>query len=283
MIYAMVLIPFLLFVYILIVPLGTSVYYSLTKWKGIGAPQFIGLQNFQKLFQDKNFWLVVKNTLTYSLYCTIGQVGLALIVSLLINGRSLKLKKLHRAVIFFPVIMAPVVVGFVWKMVYNADYGLLNTFLRAVGAENSIQLWLDNPKLVLTTASIPVIWQYVGLYMVMLLSSMSAIDESIYECASLDGANGFQQAIHITMPLIWNTFKIVTILVASGTIKIYDHIVALTNGGPGYYSMSMAMYAYKNTFTFFKYGYGSAISVMILVVAGIIGVGVQLLMGRKKA
>lgn len=85
------------------------------------------------------------------------------------------------------------------------------------------------------------------------------------------------------MPLIWNTFKIVVILVASGTIKIYDHIVALTNGGPGYYSMSMAMYAYKNTFTFFKYGYGAAISVMILVIAGGIGLLVQLLMGRRKA
>lgn len=279
--YVMVMIPFILFLYILIFPLGTSIYYSLCSWKGVGAPKFILFDNFEKLFRDKNFWLVVKNTFVYSVYCTIGQVGLALIISLLLNGRMLKLKALHRAVIFFPVVMAPVVVGFVWKIAYNADYGFINTFLRALGMGGSIQLWLDNVDIILTTVSIPVIWQYIGLYMVMLLSSMSAIDPSIYECAELDGANGFQRATRITLPLIWNMLKIVIILVASGTMKIYDHIIALTGGGPGRSSMSMAVYAYQNTFKFTNFGYGAAISVMILVFAGGIGLLINAIMGKK--
>ena len=283
MVYAMVLLPFILFVYILIVPLGTSVYYSLTTWKGIGQPKTVWMDNYTKLFQDRNFWLVVKNTLVYSLYCTLGQVGLALIVSLLINGKTLKLKALHRAVIFFPVVMAPVVVGFVWKMAYHADYGFINIILRTLGLGGLIQMWLDNPDIILRTVSVPVIWQYIGLYMVMLLSAMSAIDPSIYECAELDGASGFQRATRITMPLIWSTFKIVVILVASGTMKIYDHIIALTGGGPGRSSMSMAVYAYQNTFKFQKFGYGSAISIMILLIAGGIGLLVQMIMRRKEA
>ena len=116
-----------------------------------------------------------------------------------------------------------------------------------------------------------------------MLSAMSAIDPSIYECAELDGANGFQRATRITLPLIWNTFKIVVILVASGTMKIYDHIIALTGGGPGRSSMSMAVYAYQNTFKFQKFGYGSAISIMILVIAGGIGLLVQMIMRREDA
>ena len=283
MVYAMTLIPFALFVYILILPLGTSLYYSLTTWKGLGQPKLVWLDNYSRLFQDRNFWLVVKNTLIYSLYCTLGQVGLALVVSLLINGKTLRWRALHRAVIFFPVVMAPVVVGFVWKMAYNADYGFINSILRALGLEGAIQMWLDNPEIILRTVSVPVIWQYIGLYMVMLLSAMSAIDPSIYECAELDGANGFQRATRITIPLIWNTFKIVVILVASGTMKIYDHIIALTGGGPGRSSMSMAVYAYQNTFKFQKFGYGSAISIMILVIAGGIGLLVQMIMRREDA
>ena len=278
--YVLVLIPFIFFLCILIVPLGTSVYYSLCNWKGVGDPKFIGLQNYTKLFRDKNFWLVVTNTLKYSLYCTIGQVGLALIISLLLTGKTLRLKNFHRAVIFFPVVMAPVVVGFVWKIAYNADYGFINIFLRAIGLESVIRLWLDKPETIIEVVSIPVVWQYIGLYMVMLLSAMSSIDESIYECAELDGANGIQRALKITLPLIWDTFKVVIILVASGTMKIYDHIIVLTGGGPGRSSMSMAVYAYQNTFSFGHFGYGSAISVMILVIAGGIGLIINFLMRR---
>lgn len=282
LVYSLVLIPFLLFCYILIVPLGTSVYYSLCTWKGIGDPKFVGFANYLKLYKDSNFWLVVKNTLVYSLYCTIGQVGIALVISLLLTGKKLVLRTFHRAVIFFPVVMAPVVVGFVWKIAYNADYGFVNTILSALGMENLIRFWLDDVNIVLGSVSVPVIWQYIGLYMVMLLSAITSIPTEVYECAELDGADGIKKSFYITLPMIWDTLKIVIILVASGTMKIYDHIYVLTGGGPGRSSMSMAVYAYQNTFKFGKFGYGAAIAVVILIIALIIGVLVQFIMGRKK-
>lgn len=281
--YTLVLVPFLLFFYILILPLGTSVYYSMCSWKGVGDPKFILFDNYAKLWKDNNFWLVLKNTLVYSLYCTIGQVGLALIVSLLLTGKRIALRAFHRAVIFFPVVMAPVVVGFVWKIAYNSDYGFINTILQALGLGGWIRPWLDDPSIVLTSVSIPVIWQYIGLYMVILLSAITSIPTEIYECAELDGANGVKRAVYITLPMIWDTLKIVIILVASGTMKIYDHIYVISGGGPGRSSMSMAVYAYQNTFKFGNFGYGSAIAVVILIVALLIGLLVQLLMGRKKA
>ena len=281
LVYALVWIPFLMFLYILILPLGTSIYYSLTSWKGVGTPKFIWFDNYSKLWTDKNFWLVVKNTLVYSLYCTLGQVGIALIVSLLLTGKDLRLKSFHRAVIFFPVVMAPVVVGFVWKLAYNTNYGFINVILNSMGLSSWIRPWLDDPNSILTFVSIPVIWQYIGLYMVILLSAITSIPEEVLECGELDGANGLKRTYYITLPMIWDTLKIVIILVASGTMKIYDHIYVLTGGGPGRSSMSMAVYAYQNTFKFGYFGYGASIAVIILVISLLIGLIIQVLMGRK--
>lgn len=282
-IYALVLIPFIYFVYVMIYPLGTSIYYSLTKWKGIGAPKFIGFQNYLTLLKSPDFWLVTKNTLFLSLVCTIGQVGIALIIAFLMTLRRLRLKSFHRAVIFFPVVMAPIVVGYVWRFIYNSNYGLLNAFLNAIGKSEWIRFWLDDQDIVLGMVSIPVIWQYIGLYMVILMSAVSAIPQEIFECAEIDGATGFKKSVYITLPMIWDTLKVCIILCAGGTMKIYDHLVALTNGGPGRATESLAMYCYEYTFKFGNFGMGSAIAVAILVLALAISGIVQLLMGRRKS
>ncbi len=281
-IYALVLIPFIYFVYVMIYPLGTSFYYSLTKWKGIGTPKYIGLENYKTMLKSPDFWLVTKNTLFLSLVCTIGQVGIALIIAFLMTFRKLRFKAFHRAVIFFPVVMAPLVVGYVWRFIYNSNYGLLNAFLRFIGKEEWIRFWLDDQNIVLKMVSLPVIWQYIGLYMIILMSAISAIPQEIFECSEIDGATGVKQSYYITLPMVWDTLKVCIILCAGGTMKIYDHLVALTNGGPGRATESMAMYCYEYTFRFGNFGMGSAIAVAILVFAlGISGI-VQFLMGRRK-
>lgn len=281
-IYLLILIPFIYFLNILIVPLGTSVYYSLAKWKGVGIPKFIGLKNYITLLHDNDFWLVTKNTLFLSFVCVIGQVGIALLIAFLMTIRKLKFKAFHRAVIFFPVVMAPVVVGYVWRFIYSSDYGLLNSFLKAIGKSLWIKNWLDDPNIVLRSLSVPVIWQYIGLYMILLLSAISTIPQEIYECAEIDGATGLKKSIYITLPMIWDTFKVCIILCASGTMKIYDHIVVMTNGGPGKASSSLATYCYDYTFKFGNFGVGAAIAVSILIFAVGLSMIIQLIMGRKK-
>lgn len=280
-IYLLVMIPFIYFIYIMIVPLGTSVYYSLTKWKGIGEAQFVGLSNYATLLKTGDFWLVAKNTLFLSLVCTLGQVGIALLIAFLMTIRRLKLKAFHRAVIFFPVVMAPIVVGYVWRFIYNSNYGLLNAFLRAIGREDWIRFWLDDQNIVLKVVSVPVIWQYIGLYMVILMSAISAIPQEVFECAEIDGATGVKKSIYITLPMVWDTLKICIILCAGGTMKIYDHLVALTNGGPGRATESLAMYSYEYTFKFGNFGMGATIAVSILILALLISAMVQILMGRR--
>lgn len=281
LIYALVLIPFIYFVYVMIYPLTTTLYYSLTKWKGVGDPKFIGLQNYVNMLKSPDFWLVMKNTLFLSLVCTIGQVGIALLIAFLMTNRKLHFKAFHRAVIFFPVVMAAIVVGYVWRFIYNSDYGLLNAFLNFIGKSEWIRYWLDDQEIVLKMVSIPVIWQYIGLYMVILMSGISSIPTEIFECAEIDGATGLKQSLYITLPLIWDTLKICIILCAGGTMKIYDHLVALTAGGPGRATESLAMYCYEYTFRFGNFGMGAAIAVSILVVALLLSGIVQLLMGRR--
>ncbi|MGB4658879.1 MAG: sugar ABC transporter permease, partial [Mobilitalea sp.] len=161
-------------------------------------------------------------------------------------------------------------------------YGLLNSFLNAIGKSEWIRNWLDDASIVLRCVSVPVIWQYIGLYMVLLMSAISAIPQEVYECAEIDGATGFKKSIYITLPLIWDTLKICIILCASGTMKIYDHLVALTGGGPGRSSSSLALYCYDYTFKFGNFGVGAAIAVSILVFALGITMMIQLIMGRKK-
>lgn len=108
--------------------------------------------------------------------------------------------------------MAPVVIGFIWKFIYNSQYGMLNTTLTAMGLADWIRPWLDDSNLILKTIAIPIIWQYVGLYMVIMVSAISAVPQEIYEMAEIDGASGIKKSLFITLPMIKNTLKVSIIL-----------------------------------------------------------------------
>lgn len=269
-IYLLVAVPFLLFLTEMILPLCVTFFYSLTRWRGVGSPDWIGLTNYYVLIKSADFWLVVRNTVILAVVCTIGQVGIALILTLLLNIRRLKLKSFHQAVLFFPVMMAPIVVGYIWRFIYNSQNGLLDLLLRALHLEKLIRMWLDDPRIALMSVSVPVIWQYIGLYMIIMLGAAAAIPKELYESVELDGANEFQKSIHITLPLIKDSIVLCVILCAGSTMKIYDHLVALTNGGPGRATESLAMYAYDYTFRFGNFGVGSAIAVTIPLLAMLI-------------
>lgn len=281
-VYFLVGIPFLIYFFHIIFPLFTSIGYSFTKWKGVGKPKFIGLDNYLTLFKKDDFWLVTKNTVIIALYCVIGQVGISLIIAFLMTMRKLRFKAFHRAVIFFPSVMAPVVIGFIWKFVYNSQYGILNTVLKAIGLESLIKPWLDDPSIILQTISIPIIWQYVGLYMVIMVSAISAVPQEIYEMAEIDGASGIKKSLYITLPMITNTLKVSVILCFSGAMKVYDHIYIMTNGGPGRSSATMALYCYQTTFDFGKFGLGAAVAVMLLFFSLVASGIIQLIFGRRK-
>jgi raffinose/stachyose/melibiose transport system permease protein len=257
----------LIYCFIVIVPLIISLIYSFYDYSGGASMKFIGLKNYFYLIKDMDFWHSFKNNLVIILLSMIGQVGIALIITAAMISKLLKFKTLHRNIIFLPVVVSAIVVGFLWTIIYNKDFGFLNFLLKSVGLGSLIVPWLDNPKSVMVFVSIPIIWQYIGFYLVIFLAAIQGIPKDIYESADIDGAVGIKRSLYITIPLLSDTLKVTVMLCIAGNMKIFDHIFVMTGGGPGTSSMVMSQYAYINSFVMFKLGYGSAISIGILVLS----------------
>ena len=197
----------------------------------------------------------------------------------MINSKLVKLKGIHRTFGFFPSTVAAVSIGFIWQMIYDYNRGLINWFLDKIGRADLRQVWLNNEGLVMLLVAIPLVWQWIGYYMVILLSAISSIDQEIFEVAELDGANAIQRAVYIVFPLVKNTILVCITLCIAGNMKAFDNIYVMTKGGPGTSSMVMAMYGYQVSFSQQNMGYGSAISVGIFVLSLLVIGGSQWLIG----
>lgn len=271
------LVPVAMFVFTVFVPLVTAFVYSFFEWKGGPVKTFTGLSNYVTLFHDKTFWEAFGHNIYLVIACIIGQIGIAFILVMMINSKLVKLKGIHRTFGFFPSTISAVCIGLIWNMIYHNQYGVLNWFLKAIGREDLCKVWLNEPKLVMLLVSIPLIWQFIGYYMIIMLSAISSIDTEIFESAEIDGANGIQRAIYITLPLIKNTMLVCITLCIAGNMKAFDNIFVMTKGGPGTASMVMAMYGYQVSFNQSNMGYGSCISVGIFVLSLIVIGGSQAL------
>lgn len=273
-------IPTLFYIFTVICPIFVGIYYSTFNWNGGINKKFIGLQNYKSLLTNSEFWGSVLNNFEILFYCLIGQVLIALLVAVLLSSKYLRLRSAYRFIIFLPCILSGVVVAFLWQIVYNANYGLLNWAMRLLGLEGAIKLWLDDPKVVIASIAIVLIWQYMGMHVVIFLASLQNISQEVLESAAIDGANGLQRTFYIVMPLMKGTIRVVTLFCISGNMKIFEQIYNMTRGGPGTASSVMAVFAYKTSFENMQMGYGSAASVLILVISlALVGVA-QFILGR---
>jgi len=257
----------ILFAFMVLVPVVLAVRYSFFKWSGGPKMQFIGLDNYRNLLVDSNFWHAFLNNLLIVAFSVVGQIGIAFVISIFLMSKLAKWKGFHRTVIFIPVVLSSVVIGFLWGMIYNQDAGMLNWLLRTVGLESWIKPWLDDPGIVMYSVTVPIVWQYIGFYLIIFLAAMQSINSEVYEMAELDGATGFKKMLHITLPLLAPTIKIAVMLCIAGNMKAFDSIFVMTGGGPGSSSTVMAQYAYDKSFKAYKLGYGSAISVGIMILS----------------
>lgn len=260
-------VPVAIYLFTIFIPLLAAGFYSLFEWKGGPQKSFIGLDNYVKLIGDATFWESFSHNIYLVLICAICQIGLALIFVLFINSKLVKFKGLHRTLAFFPSTISAVAIGFIWMMIYDYRRGILNWFLEVIGKDNLKKVWLNEPDLVMLLIAIPVVWQYIGYYMVILLSAIASIDSSVLEVAELDGANAFQRTRYIILPLIRNTLLVCITLCIAGNMKAFDHIYVMTSGGPGTSSMVMALYGYKVSFDHMNMGYGSTISMGIFILS----------------
>ncbi len=263
-----------------IFPIMHSFYYALMNWDGFSNMTFIGLDNFKKLFQEPLFWNSVKNNIYVVLASVLGQVPIALFIALLLN-RKLKGARIFRTVGFLPVVLSTVIISLTWSLIYNSQNGMLNGLLRTIGLEGLAQNWLGDTRWALMAVLVTIIWQFVGLYLIIFLAALQNIPEEILEVAKIDGASEWVTTWKITVPMIWDTIIVAVMLCISGSLKTFDLIYVMTKGGPAHSTEVMALYMFNETFNKLNYGYGSAVSVCIFIFSLILILMVTKLFGRK--
>ncbi len=254
----------LVFVLFIIIPAIYNFYLSLFKTSFDKPPEFVGLDNFIYLFQrDDFFWRALSNLIVF----VIGDVGLILILSLgiaLLLNEDIRWRGFFRSVFFYPVLLSPVVVALIWRWFLNTQYGLLNNLLRAF--EIPPQPWLLRPDLAMLWVILVHVWATVGFFALILLAGLQAIPPVLYEAAVVDGATRWRSFWHITLPLLAPTIFVVLILSMIRAFEVFDHIYALTGGGPGTATMMIVQYIYRTGFEMNQFGLAAAASLVLFVI-----------------
>ena len=255
-----------LFLTIIIVPIFMSVTYSLTEWDGIGKKVFTGFDNYKELFltNSDGFWRAVKNSLIFEAGSVFVQLPISLILALIL-ARGVKGERFYVSVYFIPVLISTVVIGQLWMKIYNPQYGLLNTVLRSMGLEQLTGNWLGDTKKVIFAVIVPVLWQYIGYHMLLMYASVRSISEEIFEAARIDGANGIQTALHITIPLMKPILKVCVTFAVVGSLKNFDLVYVMTGGGPAGASQLPSTLMVETIFSRNMYGYGSSMAIFIIL------------------
>ncbi|KPV59945.1 sugar ABC transporter permease [Paenibacillus sp. A3] len=270
----------LIFVFFAIIPIFWSAYYGFFDWKGIGAAKFIGFDNYVEVIRDPIFWLSFKNNMLIVAASVFGQIPIALILALLLTSSSL-FQRMIRASVFMPMVLSSVVVGIIWSYIYHPQIGILNFLLDGLGLESWKMQWLSDPKISMYMLMIPIIWNYIGPYMIMFIAALQNISPEIDDASRIDGVGPVRKLFSITLPMIWDTIKVAVVLCISGSLKAFDLIYVMTNGGPAHSTELLASYMYNNTFNVFRFGYGSAVSTAIIILSLLLILGSQYLMKRN--
>ena len=243
------------------IPFILSGYYSLTKWNGISKdPEFIGFQNFITIFTDKssNFLnsilFTTRYTVVFIIFANIFALALAVALT-----QKFKLANLMRGIFFVPYIMSMTIVGFIWKFIFSQGFAKL---FEMTGWEWLNLSWLGNPSLAFYSVAFVGIWQSVGFYIVLYIAGLQAIPSDILEAATVDGASGIRRFFSITFPMLWPSITTCVFMSLTNSLKVFDIILALTQGGPGKSTASVTLEIYREAFQNNNYGLGSAESIV---------------------
>lgn len=271
---------FILFSVFVTYSVGYSVAFSLTRFQGFGVPKWAGLDNYAKLLGDQFFWQALSNTLiilVVSLAVLIpSSFALALLLRTRIAGNGLL-----KALIFGPAIIAPILVGLIWVFILDPKIGLLNRVLAEFGV--APVTWIGGDTLTPYSVAVVFIWSSVGFAMTIFYAGLQTLPPDVMEASALDGATGWQQVRHITIPMLRGTFAIVTILLITNVFKIFELVYVLTGGGPVHRSETLVSYMYYATFTNQQYGYGMALAVVVTLLGALVSAGYLLLSSRKES
>nr|WP_205606369.1 sugar ABC transporter permease [Clostridium butyricum] len=266
-----------MFFIFIIIPTMNVFWMSLFKWGGlVNNKKFVGLDNFIMLFKDSNFLKSFQNTIFLLVIVTIITMALAIISAAILVKEDTKFKNFFRIIFYFPNILSVVVISAIFSAILDPNQGIVNSTLNFFNLNSLTRMWLGDQKVVIWCIAFAMIWQAIGYYMVMYMSSISGISISLYESASLDGATGIQQFFKITLPLVWNTIRTTLTFFVISTINLsFLFVKVMTSGGPDGSSEVFLSYMYKQAYSNSSYGYGMTIGVVVFIFSFILSLAIN--------
>ena len=256
---------------------------SLYRMGGItNRKEFIGLQNFKTLMEDKNFLEAMQNTILIIVMVMIFTIVFAILFAAILQRGKFKGKNFFRVIFYIQNILSIVVIGGIFGAIYDPSNGLLNTFLEAVHLDFLTHKWMGEPKIVIYSIIFALVWQAIGYYMVMYMSGMSAIPEDLYEAASLDGSSEINTFFTVTLPLIWTNIRTTLTFYIISTINLsFLFVQIMTDGGPNGKTEVFLNYMYKQAYGNGAYGYGMAIGVVVFIFSFVLAAIVNKITDRE--
>jgi multiple sugar transport system permease protein len=252
-----------------IYPLVYSVTISLQRDSPAGIAW--GLGNFARLVTDNFFWTAMAHTFVYAVAALACEfvlgLGLALLLNAQIRGRGF-----FRASLLVPMMLPAVVVGVVWRLMLNPNFGAINGTLKRFGISTESLTWTASPKLAMLSVIAVDVWQWTPFVFLVLLAGLQAIPQEPYEAALIDGSSRWQTFRHVTLPLLKPAILIVLLLRTMDLLRVFDQIFILTEGGPGFATETISLYIYRTAFRFFDFGYAAAMSFVLLALTNVISV-----------
>lgn len=245
-------------------PMLSALRLSFTDASGFGQEEYVGLDNYVRVFTDPDVLQAMGNTAYYALLFTPTAIVAALLLALLVNHRRLPGRGAFRTALFLPFIVSLAVAAFAWSYLLDPQIGLLNHWLRVFG----IQLGnvLQDPALAMPTVALVAVWKSFGFYLVIFIAGLQEIPGSLYEAARVDGATAWQRFRHITLPMLSNTLAFVMIVALIAALQAFDQIYVMTGGGPYGTTQTVVMEIYTSGFKKLELGFASALSYVLLLV-----------------
>lgn len=252
------------FLAVVLAPILLSIYYSMTNFTGLNAAEFIGLDNYRRMFQDPVFWRSLKNSLILAVGLICIQHPLALLISVVLDRIGGKMEAILRGIYFIPDVIAVTVIVSLWKYIYNPNYGLLLKIMKIFGYTGSFNA-LDIKHALWAIIAL-LIWYGFGSKMLIYYSGVKGVDPQLYEAAALDGAGGFQAFLYVTLPQLWPIVTYQVTMTFIGALKTMDVVLLLTNGGPLDSTQFLCTYLYDRGFANQQFSYGCTVGVACITI-----------------
>lgn len=254
----------LLFVVFLLLPAAVGVYASFTKWGIVGQPKWVGLKNYNKLFNSELFLDSLGNTLYFVILAAIPLIVLGFLLALLVH-QNLRGRNIARAIVFLPHVVSVAAVGIIFQWILERSSGLLNYYLGELGVREPIN-WLGEPESAMPAIAITTIWWTVNGNMIIYLAGLQDIPADLYEAARIDGAGRWQEVRYVTIPMLLPVNAFVIPLTVIACWRVFGQVFVMTRGGPQGATFTVAQFIYETAFTDFNMGLASAAGVILMVI-----------------